>query len=79
MVEAILPFPNIDPVLIHLWGPFALRWYALSYIAGLLLGWWLIVRDAAPERPVEERALQGQSAGNAPTISAICSFGWRWA
>jgi phosphatidylglycerol:prolipoprotein diacylglycerol transferase len=43
MVEAILPFPNIDPVLIHL-GPLALRWYALSYIAGLLLGWWLIVK-----------------------------------
>ncbi|MEJ0078149.1 MAG: prolipoprotein diacylglyceryl transferase [Alphaproteobacteria bacterium] len=33
-----LPFPNFDPVLIHL-GPFAIRWYALSYIAGILLGW----------------------------------------
>ncbi|HWP15331.1 MAG TPA: prolipoprotein diacylglyceryl transferase, partial [Xanthobacteraceae bacterium] len=26
-------FPNFDPVLIQL-GPFAIRWYALSYIAG---------------------------------------------
>ena len=33
-----LPFPAIDPVLIEL-GPFAIRWYALAYIAGLLLGW----------------------------------------
>lgn len=33
-----LPFPTIDPVLIEL-GPFAIRWYALAYIAGLLLGW----------------------------------------
>ena len=33
-----LPFPNFDPVLIQL-GPFAIRWYALSYIAGILLGW----------------------------------------
>jgi phosphatidylglycerol---prolipoprotein diacylglyceryl transferase len=33
-----LPFPNIDPVLIQL-GPFAIRWYALAYIAGILLGW----------------------------------------
>lgn len=33
-----IPFPNIDPVLIHL-GPLAIRWYALAYIAGLLLGW----------------------------------------
>jgi phosphatidylglycerol:prolipoprotein diacylglycerol transferase len=34
----ILPFPNIDPVLVHI-GPFAIRWYALAYIAGILLGW----------------------------------------
>ena len=33
-----LPFPNFDPVLIHL-GPFAIRWYALAYIVGILLGW----------------------------------------
>jgi phosphatidylglycerol:prolipoprotein diacylglycerol transferase len=33
-----IPFPAIDPVAIAL-GPFAIRWYALSYIAGLLLGW----------------------------------------
>ena len=33
-----LPFPNVDPVLIQL-GPFAIRWYALAYIVGILLGW----------------------------------------
>ena len=33
-----IPFPNFDPVLIQL-GPFAIRWYALAYIAGILLGW----------------------------------------
>lgn len=33
-----LPFPAIDPVLIEV-GPFALRWYALAYIAGILLAW----------------------------------------
>ena len=33
-----LPFPNLDPVLIQL-GPFAIRWYALAYIVGILLGW----------------------------------------
>ena len=33
-----IPFPAIDPVAIAI-GPFAIRWYALAYIAGLLLGW----------------------------------------
>ena len=31
-------FPNFDPVILHL-GPFAIRWYALAYIAGILAGW----------------------------------------
>jgi phosphatidylglycerol:prolipoprotein diacylglycerol transferase len=31
-------FPAFDPVLVHL-GPFAIRWYALAYIVGILLGW----------------------------------------
>jgi phosphatidylglycerol:prolipoprotein diacylglycerol transferase len=37
-----MPFPNIDPVLLAI-GPFVIRWYALAYIAGLLLGWWYMV------------------------------------
>ena len=32
------PIPQFDPVLVQL-GPFAIRWYALAYIAGILLGW----------------------------------------
>jgi len=43
MVEAVFPYPHIDPVLVRL-GPLAIRWYALAYIAGLLLGWWYLVR-----------------------------------
>jgi phosphatidylglycerol:prolipoprotein diacylglycerol transferase len=33
-----IPYPIIDPVLIHV-GPLPIRWYALAYIAGLILGW----------------------------------------
>jgi len=38
-----IPFPAIDPVLIS-FGPLAIRWYSLAYIAGLLLGWRLLRR-----------------------------------
>ncbi|MGH1398837.1 MAG: prolipoprotein diacylglyceryl transferase [Alphaproteobacteria bacterium] len=31
-------FPNIDPVALSL-GPLQIRWYALSYLAGFVLGW----------------------------------------
>jgi phosphatidylglycerol:prolipoprotein diacylglycerol transferase len=34
-----LKFPGFDPVLMQI-GPFAIRWYALAYICGILLGWW---------------------------------------
>ena len=38
-----IAFPVIDPVLIQI-GPLAIRWYALAYIAGLVLGWWMLAR-----------------------------------
>lgn len=48
----MIPFPDIGPEIfsITLFGAtFALRWYALAYIAGILIGWRLIV--AAVKRP----------------------------
>jgi len=47
-----LPFPNVSPELfsITVFGiDFALRWYALAYIAGILIGWRIAV--AAVKRP----------------------------
>ena len=41
-----LPFPAIDPVLIDI-GPFAIRWYALAYIAGIFIAWWYSKRLVA--------------------------------
>jgi phosphatidylglycerol:prolipoprotein diacylglycerol transferase len=34
----VIPFPAFDPVLVH-FGPLAIRWYALAYIFGILIGW----------------------------------------
>jgi phosphatidylglycerol---prolipoprotein diacylglyceryl transferase len=38
MPISVIPFPDIDPVLYQI-GPLAIRWYALAYIFGILLGW----------------------------------------
>jgi phosphatidylglycerol---prolipoprotein diacylglyceryl transferase len=57
MVMLQIPFPRIDPAAFTLplpeidlgfieLGPFPIRWYALGYIGGLLLGWWYAVRLA---------------------------------
>lgn len=36
---SLLPYPQIDPVIFSI-GPFAVRWYGLGYVAGILFGWW---------------------------------------
>jgi phosphatidylglycerol:prolipoprotein diacylglycerol transferase len=48
-----IPFPPLSPEIfaIDLFGiHFALRWYALAYIAGLLIGWKLIARALRTQR-----------------------------
>ncbi|MDG2244512.1 MAG: prolipoprotein diacylglyceryl transferase [Rhodospirillaceae bacterium] len=52
-----LTFPTIDPVLIEI-GPFAIRWYALAYIAGLFGGTWYMRKLVAkpPALITPERA-----------------------
>ncbi|SDW26258.1 prolipoprotein diacylglyceryl transferase [Roseicitreum antarcticum] len=64
MTLAAIPFPDIAPEIFSIdlgAFTFALRWYALAYVAGLLLGWWAVVRlmrrptlwprDTAPMAP----------------------------
>jgi len=46
---------GLDPVALQL-GPFALRWYSLAYIAGILGAWWLLARMARrPGSPMQAR------------------------
>jgi phosphatidylglycerol:prolipoprotein diacylglycerol transferase len=44
-----LTFPEFDPVLIHL-GPLPIRWYALAYVAGIVLGWIYAARILKSDR-----------------------------
>jgi phosphatidylglycerol:prolipoprotein diacylglycerol transferase len=49
-----LPFPNIDPVALAI-GPLLIRWYALAYLLGVLLGaayGYVLLKN---QRPVEGR------------------------
>lgn len=41
----MLTYPHIDPVLIHL-GPIKIRWYGMMYLAGFLIGYLLLKRQA---------------------------------
>lgn len=42
-------YPEIDPVLLS-FGPLAIRWYALSYLVGFALVWWVLKRRASSSR-----------------------------
>jgi len=42
--------PNIDPVLIHLWGPLQIRWYSLLYVGGFLVARYILRRLAKEQR-----------------------------
>lgn len=45
----VIPYPVIDPVLVDI-GPFPIRWYALAYVAGIVLGWFYMKRLCAADR-----------------------------
>lgn len=51
-----IPFPNIDPVAVHI-GAFGLRWYSLAYLAGIFCAWFLarrmVQRYNSPFTPVK--------------------------
>jgi phosphatidylglycerol:prolipoprotein diacylglycerol transferase len=48
MPLSVLPYPKFEHELVK-FGPFAIRWYALSYICGILLGWFFARRIIANE------------------------------
>jgi len=48
-VLPVIPYPAINPILISI-GPFAVRWYALAYIVGIIAGWFYARAIIASER-----------------------------
>ncbi|HEY9162703.1 MAG TPA: prolipoprotein diacylglyceryl transferase [Desulfomonilia bacterium] len=42
-------YPNIDPVLVNIWGPLQIRWYGLMYVIGFVLAF-LIINSASKRR-----------------------------
>jgi phosphatidylglycerol---prolipoprotein diacylglyceryl transferase len=72
MPTLVLPFPAINPVLVQ-WGPLAIRWYALAYIAGLVLGWRLIRHIVSDER--YWNGVKRPSAESIDDLLVYCAFG----
>ena len=67
-MQAVISFPDISNEIfsITLFGrDFALRWYAVSYIVGILLGWWFILRT------IRDRKLYPQAPATADQIGDL--------
>lgn len=68
----VLPFPNIDPVIFSIdvgTFSFGLRWYAMAYLVGLVLGWRYVVRLV--RRPVLWR---GAAPMTAEQVEALLTW-----
>lgn len=39
-----LPYPEISPIAFSI-GPLAIRWYSLAYLFGILIAWFLVLRN----------------------------------
>lgn len=59
-------YPIIDPVIVS-FGPLAIRWYGLGYLAAVLVGWWLGRRRA--------RLLPGWSDADVADLAFYCALG----
>jgi phosphatidylglycerol---prolipoprotein diacylglyceryl transferase len=64
-----IPFPAIDPILFAI-GPFAIRWYALAYITGLV-GAWYYLRAMVDQAPVVATRLDADDFLTWATLGVI--------
>jgi len=47
-----LVFPEIDPIAVHITEDFGVRWYALAYLAGILLGWFYALKLSERDKDI---------------------------
>lgn len=53
-----LAYPDISPIIFEI-GPFALRWYSMAYLIGILAGWWLVSKRVGKyELPLSKKNLE---------------------
>ncbi len=62
-----LAFPAIDPVIVEI-GPLSIRWYALAYVLGLVIGWRYI-------RYLARAHIPGLTARHADDLLVWCTIG----
>lgn len=60
---------NIDPVIFDINGTLAMRWYGLAYVAGFILGYWVLLRLARKGLYSVEASKLGDF------ITAVCVLG----
>ena len=72
MFAPVIAFPVIDPVLVEV-GPFAIRWYALAYIFGLIGGWFYARRLVA--QPAYWGAVSRPTVASLDDLLVYCAFG----
>jgi phosphatidylglycerol---prolipoprotein diacylglyceryl transferase len=65
----VLLFPQFDPVIVQI-GPFGIRWYALAYITGLVLGWRLL-RRLVQQAPAVATAVQADDFLTWATLGVV--------
>jgi phosphatidylglycerol:prolipoprotein diacylglycerol transferase len=65
----VLLFPQFNPVIVQI-GPFGIRWYALAYIAGLVLGWRLL-RRLVPQAPAVATVVQADDFLTWATLGVV--------
>lgn len=68
----MIEFPDIDPVAFSI-GPLSIRWYALAYLAGFILGWkyalYLCGLDEGREMPEPAKAKEKKTTAKKATIT----------